>query len=397
MKSTLSHQRTDNSLVKSVNSQYYEKLMRFNDYTIIETVGNLYKVDGFDNYNQLLDINAVFSACPNYAPVDRTGMGLGPIRHSPERAWAIPTQQLTLAQAMQQRVAQLCEPKQKINLLWSGGIDSTAIAVAFLQHAPDLAQCRIVYSPWSTYEHPEFFELLKQVPNLELLDNSGEAYLNMDLDGIVVSGNTGDEMHASLDASFFTKHGFDFLSTPWQDFFYQHKSDSNFIEFCKTHFAQSGREITTVLEARWWFYLSTKLTSIINCTNLALFTADAKQFDPKRLIGFFDCDCYEQFIYFNVDQLILSNNYATWRQFLKDYCYQYDGFDDWRVNKTKFGSNQIQSYTFKKQILNNARNIMLLDNGERVATPNLPLFSQHEWDCIKHQYVHVFRKPDARA
>jgi hypothetical protein len=149
-----------------------------------------------------------------------------------------------------------------------------------------------------------------------------------------------------------------------------------------------------VLEARWWFYAVCKLTGILHSTTLAFLTSDTVQFDPKRLIGFFDCDHYEQFVYFNLDRLVLNDNYATWKQFLKDFCWQFDGFDHWRVNKTKFHSVQAHIYCEKKLILNDARYIMLLDDGSRVSTHSLPLFSAIEWENNRSYYEYAFRHTD---
>jgi hypothetical protein len=384
----------DKPLVKSLNHTYSKKLLEYNGFTVTQKVGTLYKVAGFDNYNYLLDINAVFSNSPRLDPVDRTGFCLSAIRWASVRPWQIPTQHIDLEQAMHQRTLDLCNTGQRLNLFWSGGIDSTAIVTAFLKNAPDIGQCRIIYSPWSTYEHPEFFKILQNIPKLDLIDISGDRYFNLDLDGIMVSGNPGDELHASLDQSFFDRHGYDFLFTPWQDFFYKQNPDDAFIEFCQNHFALSGREITTVLEARWWFYISSKLTSILNSNNLSLFVSESAGFNPDRLIGFFDCDVYEQFIYFNTDKIISSQDYASWKQILKDYCHSYDKLDDWRIKKSKFSSTQIGVYTWKKEILNNRRNLMILENGECVSTKNLPLLSKKEWDQIQHQYQHVFRHPN---
>lgn len=382
-------------LVKTINPIYLERLMAFNGFTPTGSLGTLFKIQGFDSYNHLLDVNSMFSNNPNFDPVDRTGMVRGPIRYSAERPWTIPISEITLESALEKRVTELCAIQGKINLFWSGGIDSTTIVVSFLQYAPDLGQLRVIYSPWSTYEHPDFFRLLQTIPGIELVDTSGEIYLDFDLDGIFVSGNASDEIHASLDESFFQQYGYDFLSTPWRDFFYGRLPDDRFIGFCEQHFSASGRDINTVLEARWWFYASTKLTSILNNWNLAFFLTDHNRFDPKRLIGFFDCEHYERFIYFNIDKIIQDSNYASWRQFLKDYCFRYDGFNEWRVNKSKFHSSQLLVYEYKKQILNDSRYLMLLDDGTRVSTPNLPLFSNKEWNRIRENYQHVFRpNPD---
>lgn len=383
----------DRPLVKSVNPLYSKKLFQFNDLEILTSVGSFHKVRGFDTYNYLIDVNRMFSSQPRFDPVDRTDLAQGPVVYSPERKWKVPAQELSLNQALQCRVNELTQRGCRLNLLWSGGIDSTAIAVAFLKHCTDLKALRILYSPWSTYEHPEFYKLLQDRSDIELLDISGEQYLDLDLDGIFISGDCGDELHASLDQSFFERHGYEFLFSSWKDFFYSQLPDHSFIDFCEQHFSAAGKPIQTVLDARWWFYASCKLTSILNSQKLSFFTSGHSTFDPTRLVGFFNCDAYEQFIYFNTDQIVLNSNYASWRQFLKDYCCEFDNLEHWRINKEKFNSSQMQKYTLKKEILRDQRNIMLLDNGLTVATPNLPFFGRSEWEAIKHNYQHVFRTP----
>jgi len=385
----------DNHFVKTIHPAYSKKILESNNFDIIETVGKLHKVAGFDNYNQLLNINSIFSNSPAFDPVDRTNLALGPVTFSTVRSWAVPAKELDLHSALEKRVLDICDTEQKINIFWSGGIDSTTIAVAFLRYAPDLKQCRIVYSPWSVYEHPDFFNLLKTFNSIELVDISGDFYLNFNLDGVFISGNSGDEIHASLDESFFSQHGYDFLHTPWKDFFHTRIPDSKFIEFCEQHFSAAGRNIVTVLDARWWFYTSTKLTSILNTNDLSFLCSGPNSFDPARLIGFFDCECYEQFIYFNTDKILPRDNYISWKQCLKDFCCEFDNFEDWRINKAKFHSVQMSIYSNKKQILNDARYLMLLSNGQRIATSGLPLFSNAEWTHIKQDYRYVFRAPDS--
>jgi len=386
----------DNALVKSINSRYSKKLLEYNNFEIINTFGQLHQVNGFDKYNQLININSLFSNFPKHEPVDRTETCLGPIRHTVDRVWTIPAQELSLETALQRRVDNICRlySKQKINLFWSGGIDSTCFVVAFLQYATDLSQFRVLFSPWSIYEHPDFFKLL-QSRSIETVDISGDNYFNLDLDGVYISGNPGDELHGSLDQSFFDANGYDFLHSSWKDFFYRQLPDTKFIDFCEEYFLASGKNISTILEARWWFYISSKLVGLINQRTLPLLTAEHDCFDPKRLLGFFDCDEYEGFVYFNVDKLITSRSYSSWRQFLKDFCYRYDKNDHWRINKTKFNSAQLVIYQHKKQFLNNSRNLMILENGHQVATQNLPFFSRQEWDEIKHKYQYVFRTPNS--
>jgi hypothetical protein len=381
-------------LIKSINLSYYKQLLDYNNVEVIDQVGHLYKIHGFDRYNYLLDINSVFSTHPNFGLKDRTGFCISPLVHAAERPWTVPAHECTLDQALQSRVQDITGRGQMVNLFWSGGIDSTSIVTAFLKHAPDLKQIRIIYSPWSTYEHPEYIDFLKKFIDLELIDQSGEIYLSSNYDGLIISGNTGDEQHASMDDSFLTEYGYDTLNMCWQDFFRKKKSDEGFIEFCEEHFAQAGRPITSVLHARWWFYSIAKLTGILNQNDLAFHSCGPTFFDPNRLIGFFDFDQYENFIYFNLEKILPNSNYASWRQFLKDYCFEFDGFDSWRKNKTKFHSLQLLSYQQKKEILNDKRWLMILDDGTRIHTKSLPLLNRNEWiSTYQNSLEYLFNDP----
>lgn len=385
----------DRPRLKTINLDYYSKLLAINQIKSTGQVGRLHKISGFDDYNYLLDINSVFSTAPNFELNDRTGLCAMPFEYAAERAWSVPTTALTLDQAMQSRVQEITQQAHMVNIFWSGGIDSTAIVTAFLKHAPDLKQIRIVYSPWSTYEHPDYIDFLKKFSDIQLIDQSGELYLSSNYDGLIITGNPGDELHASLDQSFFNNNGYDVLFTQWKDFFWKQNSNTDFIEFCERHFAQAGMPITTVLQARWWFYTTSKLTGIINQNDLAFHCTGPADFDPKRLIGFFDCDQYENFIYFNLEKILPHSNYASWRQFLKDYCFEFDGFDSWRQNKAKFHSVQIKHYQEKKQILNDKRWLMILEDGSRIYTPNMPLLNHKDWtNKYQNSLDYLFKKYD---
>ena len=196
-----------------------------------------------------------------------------------------------------------------------------------------------------------------------------------------MSGNSGDEIHASIDQSFLENHGYETLHSPWQDFFIKQNNNDEFIDFCSQYFSLSGFNINTVLEARWWFYTSNKITSILRESTVPMLMS-GKHIDTNlisKIFGFFDCYEYENFIYWNIPAVMKSSNYNTWKQILKDYCFEFDKLQDWYLNKSKYHSIQLGIYTEKKIILNDNRYILILDNGERIQTPNLPFFSQVEF------------------
>jgi hypothetical protein len=347
----------------------------------------------FPQYNRLVDINCIFSNCPFGQPLDRTGNVHLPVKYDTGRPWKYSTTSITLNDALAQRVTDLLSRGEKINLLWSGGIDSTTMVNAFLHNTTDFTQLRVLYSPFSLYEHREYLTtFLAKFPKVELIDISGDVYLTQTFDGIFVTGDTGDETQASIDESFLEEFGYDALNRPWRDFFYSKNTDPGFADFCEEYFAWSGRPIDTLLEARWWFYINSKMYCMLSI-KLGFFS-DYKNFTPSKLTGFFDCDEFENYITHNIDRLMTTPEYSSWKQDLKDYCQSIDGFDQWAKQKTKLGSFQFHAYTYKKTVLNDQRSIFILDNGTRIHTPGLPLLSQREFEnCYGNTLDYLLNDP----
>jgi hypothetical protein len=368
------------ALVETVNQVYFQKLLSYKEFCY-ENIGALIKIKGFDHYNSLVDINSIFSSSPKFFPIDRTNVSANPIKWGNVRPWIVPTEQLSLDSAMSLMVKRISSSGEKINVFWSGGIDSTAITTAFLQCLDDLSQLRIIYSPWSYYEHPEYLDFLKKFNQVELIDQSGEVYLTLSLDGIYISGNGSDEIHASIDESFLLKHGYAGLRSSWKDSFFQRKPDTKFMEFCELYFQQAGFEVTTVLEARWFFYTACKVDSILREQTVPFLLATNHHNIPiKNIVGFFNCLEYEKYIYWNINSVIESDDYKTWKQPLKKYCFQFDRLESWYREKSKFHSAQFAHYTQKKIALNNQRYIAILEDGTKIHTPGLPFFSNLEFE-----------------
>lgn len=359
-------------------------------------VGTLTKVKNFHSYNKLIDINSIFSNNPNWFIADRTLQTKSPFNQRILRPWVLPTEQFDLDRAMLARVRDI-EATAKgriINLFWSGGIDSTTIATAFLKHLTNRDQLRILYSPYSIYEHPGYIKFMSAFQDVELIDISGTIYMTHQFDGIFITGDGGDELNASLDESFFDKYGYDALHLPWKEFFQKYNTDARFIEFCEEYFAIAGRPIDTLLHARWWFYSMCKLTSILYTSKLSLFL-DYPNFVFTDLIGFFDCTYYENYMYWDIEKVIPGREYVTWKQNLKDYCFKFDGLGDWCKNKTKYNSNQLTSYIDKKLVLDNQDWIFLLDDGSKVVTPSLPILTRKEFErCYGTTLDYLFNEPD---
>ena len=353
------------------NQIFFEKILDYYNISYKKNIGQ-YTLPGFDQYNHLVRINQIFSTAPSGDIVDRCQLTPMPYQMTVVRPWEIPTVSMSLEQAFQTRIQTLENHSDKINILWSGGIDSTAILVAMLQHG-DLTRYRILYTKKSIVEHASFYLKLIATPNLEIIDFSGEIYLNQQLDGIFVTGAGGDGIMASLDESFFNVQRLHGLKQPWQDLFWEKEPNIEFLNFCTEFASRAGRPIVTVLDFRWWFY---------TCCKLQKFPAVASDIvndDQPLALGFYDSKEFEDHMYFNLDTLITKDQYSSYKQTLKDYIFAYDRDVNYYRYKAKENSWQITHYQRKKLALKSTNYIMMLDNGQRIRTPNLPFVSEKDY------------------
>lgn len=354
------------------SEQYFKKILSYHS---VDFTGDCqFKVRGFDKHNWLIDVNQCFSTAPSGDIIDRTNTVTHPWKLYQDRPWIVPqANKLTLDQCFEHKVNQLVNTNQNLNLLWSGGIDSTAMLVGFLKHCNNLDQIRVLYSTNSIKENPFFYLLLQKNPKIQLIELGGDTYLNQTLDGLFITADGADDITASLDQSFFDEIGYTGLHKPWQDLFFEKTKNVEFINFCEEYFKLSGRDITTVLESRWWFYTGCKIQKFPRQMNG--FCHDYQPF----VIGFYDCYEFEHYAFFNMDLIIPNNNYKSYKQFLKDYIYEYDRNLDYCTQKEKVNSTQVSLYKVKKMILQSSQYIMILSDGTRIRTDNLPFLSEREY------------------
>jgi len=354
-------------LLHIINPMYFYRLLDWRNQQY-QIVGSLAKVHGFDRYNKLIDLNCVFSTHPHGDPVDRTQTITGPFAFAVQRPWEPPKQKQDFDEVIAQRVNHHIKLGKRLNLCWSGGIDSTCMVAGFLKHATHLDQLRVLYSPYSIYENRDFFEfIIKNYHTLEMLDISGDVYLETVFDGIMINGHGGDEFTASLDKSFFDSLGYEGLQKPWRSLI----NDQDLEEFCTEYFALAQRPIETVLEARWWFYAVAK--NQIFAPNDSTFTSTAST------SAFFDCQEFQDYMWHNTDKIITSDNYTSYKQFLKKYTYDFDHNHTHYLLAKKSNSRQFHWYNQKKTELLAQQWIAYLEDGTSIHTSNLPFFSQLEF------------------
>jgi hypothetical protein len=119
-------------------------------------------------------------------------------------------EELCNRRAMQIGIKQRDSGKQYVNLMWSGGIDSTVAVVSLLKtwQRQDLDTVRILLSSASIREAPEFYRNFI-LPNFRgrLLNSTVAPYSNFLKDSLLVTGELGDQLFGAELAKFAARIG----------------------------------------------------------------------------------------------------------------------------------------------------------------------------------------------
>jgi hypothetical protein len=330
----------------------------------------LLKFSGFDEYNFLADINLCFSSRPAGVLRDCTDTVKFPFLTQNAGTWQIPVQAPELETCFFNRVKAIEADNSVVNLLWSGGIDSTAMVVAWLKFANKDTKIRVLYSIDSIKENPGLFLHLHALPGIELTEIGGNVFYKNTLDGVEIHGGAGDFLTASVDDSFFKEYKWWGLNASWQDMFWKKNPNQKFMDFCEKWFALSGLDINTVLEARWWFYLNktppAQPARIVTSTH-------------SMAVSFFDDLLFKAYFYHNINSLFASTSWNSYKQCLKNFIHDYDANTGYRDNKCKENSGGVGIFYMKKLLLTSKEEICTLSDGTSIKTKNLPFLSQYEY------------------
>ena len=126
-------------------------------------------------------------------------------------------QSLQFDECCEARVADLEKTKTPIYVLWSGGIDSTAVLVSFLKHGSvDLRKrTTVLMNLHSLKEYPAFFKTICREFKMETSFAELETYTEK---GLVITGELGDQLFGSdiiFDVA--SLYGEESLKKPYQD------------------------------------------------------------------------------------------------------------------------------------------------------------------------------------
>jgi hypothetical protein len=198
---------------------------------------------------------------------------------------ALPTTPITFAEAADSFGASISdeiELGKDVYLLWSGGIDSTSVAVSVLKNLKPHQREKliVVCSEVSRRENPMFYHnFLKDFKQLDFFEFNPA---NIDLkNSLILDGEGGDQTFGSSAANKMFSMDPDKINQPWRNNIDFMKATwlmpdetqdtwDFFMNMMQTTIAQGSAEVETLYDFFWWLNFNFKIDSVMFRTSLAL-------------------------------------------------------------------------------------------------------------------------------
>jgi hypothetical protein len=326
----------------------------------------------------------MFSKYPWGEIVDRTGLTTYPFQLDIRQPWQGPLRNISLEDTCEETVNHLIQNNPgPYYIYWSGGIDSTLVLISFFKHLGP-TNFSVVCSSASIAENTYLYENFIK-PNCVVYDSTQE----LPTDGTHITGDCGDTVWATLDAGFWGNPIVrPYIYEPWQTWFNKKTQDQDFLNFSSEFFQRSGKDIVTLFDARWWYYLICKSQSKAVYKTAGSFNG----FPNLNLVHFFENKFMDSWSWHNSHNMIRGMDWLSYKWPAKDLIYQFDSNSDYRDNKTKGYSSQLEHNRLHKDFQASLRRPLFITNdNQRPTLDTAPFFSYTEYqEKYYNKYAHLF-------
>lgn len=260
-----------------VNPREYQRYLNRDHFS--PELFNKYEQFGLNKHNMIYDRTGTL---PHY-------LQISPIHTIPKLD---PTFNKNFFEVAEQRAKDLIALDKPINVMWSGGLDSTFVLFMLRHYANDPDQVRVYGTYNSIIESGDMFDRrikhefkykIKVAPSRELN--------YQDADGIFVSGMCGNQIFGPTDNMFGKHYLFHHtLGTPetiYED--YKTNVDPELLEFFQPMIDASPRKIETVADLRWYC-----IFNLDWYTGLYEHRTHLNSTIARNVLGFFDSEEFQQ-------------------------------------------------------------------------------------------------------
>jgi hypothetical protein len=239
-------------------------------------------------------------------------------------------------------VEEALNARRRIQVLWSGGIDSTAALVSLLKAAGERG-CRdrleVLLSEQSVAEYPDFHQ--RFVTTLDHRFVEAPVTAHIDPSRLVVTGEHGDQIFGSAKAHLYVEDGRAF--EPWRSTLPRLLSESldspaaadAVAGYIEPLLYASPIPLMTIFDAFWWLNFSLKWQIV--GLRLAVFRITDTRRVFLSLRHFFSHSSFQSWSLRNHDKKI-GTDWASYKMPLKDYIFDFTGDEEYRRTKIKMPS-----------------------------------------------------------
>ncbi len=232
------------------------------------------------------------------------------------------------------------EENRKIQILWSGGIDSTLALVSIfksLEKRKDLNRLEIILSNESIAEYPTFFRDVIE-PKLNYVLFTPPIYDFLDEKKIIVTGEHGDQIFGSDKAQHFvlTNQAF----RPFEELLPiviarklgSTKSVDKLISYLMPQIEKSPVKIETLFDFLWWMNFSLKWQHV----SLRMFYEEASEkFSlDKNFLHFFSAKDFQNWSVSN-HEFKIKETWKSYKYVAKECIYDFHKDENYLLNKEK--------------------------------------------------------------
>ena len=246
-----------------------------------------------------------------------------------------------------------------IYLLWSGGIDSTAVFVSLLKSIREdqKKMLHIVMSPRSIDEYKLFYERYVK-DKFDILwtnkNNYEEVYRTAIKRGYTLTGDCGDQIYGSH-----ITHTLPFWFNDYRDYLrkqiYPNQNIDSLIGQFETTFKEYGMDIQKVHDFVWWMNFSCKWDIVSNSVKHITKVSNGNE------IAFFDYKDFEIYA-LNIPHDIHVSEFREYKKDMKKYIYDFTGDEEYYRTKMKIGSSKSNH-----KIITNAELSFLTENKKIIS------------------------------
>jgi hypothetical protein len=237
-------------------------------------------------------------------------------------------------------VRKAARENMKIQILWSGGIDSTLALVSLfrkLEKSKEISRLEVLLSRESIEEYPSFFADIIE-PNLKFVLFKPPIYKYLDANKIIVTGEHGDQIFGSDKARHFvvTKQAFrpfeEILPVVIARKLGSAKSVDSIIEFLAPQVKKSPVKIKTLFDYLWWMNFSLKWQHV--SLRMIYATESANLRLDENIIHFFSAKDFQNWSISNHERKIKSS-WKSYKYIAKECIFDFHEDENYLINKEK--------------------------------------------------------------